>query len=74
MHFYHSYLVIFSISQALKKIDIVCRKKKITKGIHIPIINPENLKKMLKNNFEFIAYGMDTQYLKDSIKKAFQKI
>jgi 2-dehydro-3-deoxyglucarate aldolase len=61
-------------SQALKKIDIVCRKKKITKGIHIPIINPENLKKMLKNNFEFIAYGMDTQYLKDSIKKAFQKI
>ena len=61
-------------NQALKKIDIVCRKKKIIKGIHIPIINSKNLKKMLKNKFEFIAYGMDTQYLKDSIKKAFEKI
>ena len=42
-----------SFNQALKKIDIVCRKKKITKGIHIPIINSENCINLLFNKYRF---------------------
>lgn len=59
---------------SLKKIDLICKKRKVKKGIHLPSINYANFKKLKKNNFKFIAYGMDTQFLLKSIRETFKKI
>lgn len=59
---------------ALKMIDKICKKRKVTKGIHLPKINNNSFKNLIKNNFRFIAYGMDTQFLIDSVKNSFKKI
>lgn len=59
---------------SLKKIDIICKKRKIIKGIHLPKLDHQNFNNFVKNNFRFIAYGMDTQFLVKSIKESFKKI
>ena len=61
-------------TDALKIIDKICKKRKVTKGIHLPKIDNNSFKDLIKNNFRFIAYGMDTQFLIDSIKNSFKKI
>ena len=61
-------------TDALKIIDKICKKRKVTKGIHLPKIDYESFRDLIKNNFRFIAYGMDTQFLTDAIKNSFKKI
>ena len=59
---------------SLKKIDLICKKRKVKKGIHLTTINYASFKKLKKDNFKFIAYGMDTQFLLKSIRETFKKI
>ena len=57
---------------ALKKIDEVCKKKNIIKGIHYPEFDKKMFKKLVKQNYKLISYGMDTRILDTSIKKEFK--
>jgi len=53
-----------SIREILKK----AKNKNIPCGIHIVNPNDNLLKKYLKNGFKFIAYGMDTTFLREGSK------
>ena len=57
---------------ALKKIGEVCRKKKILKAIHYPELDRLVFKKLVKENYKLIAYGMDTRIFDAAIKKEFE--
>ena len=58
--------------QALKKIDEICKKKRIFKSIHYPEFDKKVLKKLIKEDYKLIAYGMDTRVLDAAIKKEFK--
>tara|TARA_B110001454_G_C12718366_1_gene433568 strand:+ start:2552 stop:3283 length:732 start_codon:yes stop_codon:yes gene_type:complete len=57
---------------ALKKIDEVCKKKNIVKGIHYPEFNKKKFRELVKQNYKLIAYGMDTRILDLAIKNEFK--
>ena len=58
--------------QALKKIDEICKKKRIFKSIHYAEFDKKVLKKLIKEDYKLIAYGMDTRVFETSIKKEFK--
>ena len=58
--------------QALKKIDEICKKKRIFKSIHYPEFDKKILKKLIKEDYKLIAYGMDTRVFDAAIKKEFK--
>jgi 2-dehydro-3-deoxyglucarate aldolase len=45
-----------------------CRKSKIPCGLHIVDADKNNLLKKIKKGFKFLAYGMDTEILKNYYK------
>jgi len=57
---------------ALKKIDEICRKKNILKGIHYPEFDKKIFRKLTTQNYKLISYGMDTRILDAAIKKEFK--
>ena len=50
----------------------ICKKKKIFKSIHYPEFDKKVLKKLIKEDYKLIAYGMDTRVLDAAIKKEFK--
>ena len=54
--------------RALKEISIKAKQYNVPKGFHL--VNPEikELKKLLKDNYTFIAYSIDTVILTEKIK------
>jgi len=59
-------------TSVLKKIDEICRNKKFLKGIHFPEFDKKIFKKLVKQNYQFIAYGMDTRIFDQVLKKEFK--
>jgi len=59
---------------SMREIDKLCDKLRVNKGIHYPLNDKKNLKKLIKSNFRFIAFGMDSQFLLQSLNDTFDKI
>ena len=57
----------------LNKIKLKCKNHRVPCGVHI--IEPElkNLKKLVKNGFKFLPYGIDTDIFNKSLTKIFKK-
>ena len=54
--------------KALRHIKSTAKKYKIPSGYHLVDPDIKQLKKLIKEDYQFIAYGMDTTMLRDSAK------
>ena len=60
-------------NNALKKIILTCKKNNKPLGIHIVEPNLKELKKRIKQGFNFIAYSTDTVCLNNNLTKPLLK-
>lgn len=56
------------VKQAIEKFNKICKKNLMSKGIHIVDIEEERVLDAVRENYSFIAYGTDFNYLKKGLK------
>ena len=62
------------VKNAIKKYEIISKKKRIPMGIHITQPNLNKIKLSAKKKYKFIASGTDMVFLGDSIKEFLKKL
>lgn len=55
------------VKQAIKRFNTVCKKNSMTSGIHIVPIEEKRVNRAIMDNYSFIAYGTDFNFLKKGL-------
>ena len=56
------------VKEAIEKFNVVCRKNEMASGLHIVPIEEYRVDQALKENYSFIAFGTDFNFIKAGLK------
>ena len=56
------------VKEAIEKFNVVCRKNEMASGLHIVPIEEYRVDQALKENYSFIAFGTDFNFIKVGLK------
>tara|TARA_Y100000590_G_C15539242_1_gene946267 strand:- start:178 stop:921 length:744 start_codon:yes stop_codon:yes gene_type:complete len=62
------------VKNAIKKYEVISKKKKIPMGIHIAQLDHNKIKQAYKKKYKFVASGTDMIFLGDSCKEFLKKV
>ena len=56
------------VKEAIEKFNVVCKNNDMASGIHIVSIEEHRVKNTVEENYSFIAFGTDFNYMNSGLK------
>ena len=57
------------VKEAIEKFNVVCKKNEMTSGLHIVPVEEHRVQNAVEDNYSFIAFGTDFNFMKAGLSK-----